>query len=245
MASPVDRYVDLIRHTLEAAVANRPPVASRPGEVSMETGLSFVRHVLSGQPMTEPSSLNANLRVVDGAGHSRSMYRGLLRYVLNRSDLSTPSPLRQRTRLPASESRDIVGELWLALANHDDESIAHFIDHQQPTGEWFARTSSDNPEPVWYHELVALHAVASHFHEMHDPTTHQAMLKSARYIAAEVQPDHASSQPWGIHALLQVPDGIHLADMMLHAAGVQQPATMDAVSLILLADAYLCLRPPV
>lgn len=241
----IDRYLQLIEGTLRAALSASIEVAEAPGTVSMRRGLGFVRSVVERSRDVGVESFSDDRKVVDGAGHSRSMYRGLLRYAIAgingvRADAT---PLVKRIVLPASDARDIVGELWDALSTGEAVHAAkHVASLQQPSGEWFKRTDSDNPEPLWYHELVTLHAMATIQRRLPEAGVADAVARSATYVAAEVQPDHASSQPWAIHALLTVPDGVYLADMMLHAAGVQQPSTMDAVSLILLADALDCLR---
>jgi hypothetical protein len=270
----IERYLNLIEGTLRSALQSQPRVDEADGTISMTRGLTFARLVIDaqweGDAPAEPmrmrdssvsvvahphSSAGASpsrpaIRVVDGAGHSRSMYAGLLAYAFSqcgvvRQEKSSEASTRllARRSLPAADARDIVGELWSSLTEpRGRDAVVHFASMQRPSGEWFARTDADNPEPLWYHELVALHAVTSAQARLTDIDLRNSIDRSARYIAAEVQPDHASSQPWAIHALLGVPDGVYLADMMLHAAGVQQPATMDAVSLILLADALDCLR---
>jgi hypothetical protein len=242
----IDRYLNLMEGTLRAALESRRDPPDRDGTVSMARGLGCAERVLNGRLITHGSELPPGVKVIDGAGHSRSMYRGLLAYALQ-STLpgagSQADALLAREHLLAADARDIVGDLWSSLASsRAGDVITHFTSMQRSSGEWFLRTDSDNPEPLWYHELVALHAVASAQARHRNLRVHDAISRSARYIAAEVQPDHASSQPWALHALLTVPDGVHLADMMLHAAGVQQPSTMDAVSLILLTDALDCLR---
>lgn len=238
----IERYLNLIEGTLRAALRSRAGTHEPEGTVSMHRGLAFAEAVLAGTAVSPGSALPSGPKVIDGAGHSRSMYPGLLAYALGASSAFSSSLLARRV-LPAADARDIVGELWHCLTSPNArEVVIHFASLQRPTGEWFSRTDSDNPEPLWYHELVALHAVTSAQARIAGLDVRHAIDRSARYIAAEVQPDHASSQPWALHALLTVPDGVYLADMMLHAAGVQQPSTMDAVSLILLADALDCLR---
>ena len=56
------------------------------------------------------------------------------------------------------------------------------------------------------------------------------------------QPDHATAQPWALFAFVWNPQTRPLADQLLHAARVQDPAARNGVSLILLADALYCLR---
>jgi hypothetical protein len=237
----LSRYTTLIRATLVHAIDYRRPgpvgLESSSPTILMESGLAFVRHVVGGEPIPA-IPLHPAARCVDGAGHSRSMYPGLLRYALRQPAEIDPRLLLDRTTLPASESRQFVGQLWSLLSTPHARRVAqHFASLQQPTGQWFATSPHDNPESIWYHEIVALHALTTASGIFDDAALRSAVARSARYIAAEVQPDHASNQPWALHALLTEPSAIPLADMMLHIAGVQDPAHMDAVSLILLADA--------
>jgi hypothetical protein len=235
--SPIPRYTALIRATLDRAIQSRAPAEFPTDAVSMETGIAFVQHTLA---RTEPATIAfpAQQKCVDGAGHSRSMYPGLLHYAMKHPGSIDASVLLARASVPASDSRLIVGQLWSLLSTpHALKASLHFASLQQPTGQWFDTSMHDNPESVWYHEIVALHAITSAAHQFKDESLHLAAFASATYIAREVQPDHASNQPWAMHALLRVPEAIPLADMMLHCAGVQDPTHMDAVSLILLADA--------
>lgn len=177
----------------------------------------------------------------------------------------------RRTRMPlitfgqarepirASDGAEIAGRLFDALAyrairrSHSpdggnatmhDLPFDRMVEAQAADGTFLSRTSADQLEPAWYHELAVLHAVRWHA-DHGDPDNERvarAAARSAQYHAAEVQPDHASSHPFGLAALLEDAEGIFLADMMLHAAGVQQPATMDAVSLVLLYDAIDSVR---
>ena len=127
-----------------------------------------------------------------------------------------------------------------AWTTHVNRAFDRVIAHQQPDGLFLRRTSANQLEPAWYDELAVLHAVALYARSSDRAASISAVQRSARYHAEQVQPDHASSHPFALAPLLDDAEGIHLADMMLHAAGVQQPATMDAVCLVLLADALDC-----
>ena len=63
-------------------------------------------------------------------------------------------------------------------------------------------------------------------------------LDALRRVTAEIQPDHATSQPWALFAFIWNPATRYLADQVLHTAR----STSDGVSLILLADALYCVR---
>lgn len=139
----------------------------------------------------------------------------------------------------AESYRTLRGDLLDAIAR----SAGRVANAQQSDGRFFVHGPSDNPEPLWYAELSMLHGLTPAARDRNAPAdVRRCLIASAHYLAAEVQPDHASSHPLAIASLLSIPDGIPLADTMLHVAGVQEPATMDAVSLMLLADALRCGR---
>ena len=69
-----------------------------------------------------------------------------------------------------------------------------------------------------------------------------AVARATEYHQRETQPDHATTQPWGLFAFAWNPQTHPLADQLLHAVQVQHAGTPDGVSLILLADALYCLR---
>lgn len=110
----------------------------------------------------------------------------------------------------------------------------------QPRGTLMATGMDDNLESWWHHELVLLHAATSYAAPRRDPRWQSFLQKSAEHHFAETQPDHASTQPWGIHAFLLFPHTISLADQMIHAAVVQGGGHPEAVSMLLFADALDC-----
>jgi hypothetical protein len=151
-------------------------------------------------------------------------------------------------RTKASNGGAITESVWCALAIfvagelfHDpgwrDAGHGVMIDlceHQQPSGAFLIATASDNPETFWYHELILLHAVASFAAWSGDARPRRSAMCSAAFHLNETQPDHATSQPWGLPAFVRYAP--MLADQMLHTMTTQQPAGIDGVSLMLLAD---------
>lgn len=208
----------------------------------------------------------ANAPVCDGAGQTRSVYEPLLFRAIAPDSVHagrlferfaermigpTQAFADGEIEITAQEGARVAGRVFAALAlptmlskidpvragRAVKGAFDRVIAAQSAEGRFLDRISADQLEPAWYHELAVLHAVKLYARRNAYPATIAAVKRSARYHAAEVQPDHASSHPFALAALLGDADGIYLADMMLHAAGVQQPATMDAVSLILLHDA--------
>ncbi len=242
----VQRYEGLIRATIRTALASRRSFREPASGLSLDVCLpQLARAVgesfdpsLAAELESHLCSRRTSSRVVDGGGHSRPMYRGLLaRYAA--------APVDRQLTLPPVINAETAGDviavafdaLWIDQGTSVFESLART---QQPDGTFFARTSRDNPEPLWYCEMAMLHAMGLVAHR--SPRLAAATARSTTYVAAEIQPDHASSHPLAIGPLVLDAGGVFLADMMLHAAGVQSPAGMDAASLLLLGDALESFR---
>jgi hypothetical protein len=129
-----------------------------------------------------------------------------------------------------------IRDAWTDLAS---DTFGRISRAQQPSGAFLLATSSDNPEPLWYHELAILHAAASYAAQSEDRPLSRAVARASAFHQAETQPDHATSQPWGLFAFIWNPATRPLADQLLHAVTLAPP---DGVSLILLADALYSLR---
>ena len=131
-----------------------------------------------------------------------------------------------------------IRDAWTDLAA---DTFGRLARGQHENGAFLAATSSDNPEPRWYHELAILHAAASYAVQAEDRTVARAVARGTRFVLSEIEPDHATAQPWGLFAFIWNAESRPLADQLLHGAEMRQPS-IDGVSLILLADALYCLR---
>jgi hypothetical protein len=131
-----------------------------------------------------------------------------------------------------------VRDAWTDLAA---DTFGRLSRGQQPSGAFLIASPADSPELTWYHELAILHAAASYAVQAEDRTVARAVARSATFIADEIQPDHATAQPWGVFAFVWNAPTQPLADQLLHAISLRQHE-VDGVSLILLADALYCLR---
>jgi hypothetical protein len=129
-----------------------------------------------------------------------------------------------------------IRDAWTDLAA---DTFGRLTRAQRPTGAWLAAAPADNPETHWYHELVLLHAAASYAVQTEDRPLASAVGRNASYHLGETQPDHATSQPWGVFAFIWDERTRTLADQVLHAA---KATASGGVSLMLLADALYCLR---
>jgi hypothetical protein len=132
-----------------------------------------------------------------------------------------------------------VRDAWTDLAS---DTFGRLTRGQGETGAFLAAGSGDSPEVTGYHELALLHAAASYAVQAEDRTIAAAVARATEFHQRETQPDHATSQPWALFAFVWNVETRPLADQLLHAAAVQQPAGADGVTLILLADALYCLR---
>lgn len=131
-----------------------------------------------------------------------------------------------------------VRDAWTDLAS---DTFGRLTRGQQSSGAYLHATASDNPETLWYHELCLLHACASYACQAEDRTVAKGVLLSANDLVQNVQPDHASSHPFGVFAFVWAGDStVSMADQLIHAASMKSP--MDGVSLVLLSDALYCLR---
>ncbi len=113
---------------------------------------------------------------------------------------------------------------------------------QRDSGALLSTMNSDSPEMHWYHELVILHALAGYAVRAEDRLAARAVRRATEFHLNETQPDHATTQPWGLFAFIWNPATHILADSLLHAAQAQHPHGLDAVSRILLSDTLVCVR---
>jgi hypothetical protein len=121
--------------------------------------------------------------------------------------------------------------LWLQRAK---DAFNNLADHQQPTGEFLAPDSKMNLESRWYEELTTLHAAASYAARVPSQKINSAVRRNAEYHLQETQPDHATSEPWGLLAFIQYAPS--LADQILHAMQMQYPNAIPTIPLLLLQD---------
>jgi hypothetical protein len=162
--------------------------------------------------------------------------------------------------VPASAGAAVAELAWLAMAARaggmlaaggGGPEVAGVIFHeiarrQAPCGAFVMAGRGDNLDTVWYHELVILHAVASYAVQAGDETLKSAAARGAAHVQEELQPDHATNDPWGLPGFLLCAETLPLADQVLHAATALQGAVgrggVSGVTSLLLADALYCLE---
>jgi hypothetical protein len=132
-----------------------------------------------------------------------------------------------------------VRDAWLDLAS---DTFGKLLRGRPNRSTFLLASETDNPEILWYHELVILHATASYAVQAEDRTLAAAVARATQHHFNEIQPDHATSQPWAIFPFIWNPQTHILADQIMHYDSMQHPQGDDGVSLMLLADALYCLR---
>ena len=237
------RHVGLL---LESAAAGLADEANRAAAVLAARAL--------GLPCPGHAALPEDpADAADGGGHRRPHYAGLMAYALARAG-DPPArwldALDRRSGPAAWPDKPMPG-------GRDAEALRLAFDHlalaaagrrEDAAAATFARLArqrclltddGSNPEPRWYAELALLHALASYAALTADAALLSAAADGAAHHQAETQPDHATGQPWAVHAALLRPDTLPLADLLLLPAAMRP--VPDAVTRLLLADAALCL----
>jgi hypothetical protein len=158
--------------------------------------------------------------------------------------------------MPASRGASAAESVWMALAlfaagkafvrdawiDLASDTFGRLLRGESNRATFLLACENDNPEILWYHELVILHAAASYAVQSEDRTVAAAVARSTQHHFNEIQPDHATSQPWAVFPFIWNPQTRILADQILHYDSMQHPRGDDGVSLMLLADALYCLR---
>jgi hypothetical protein len=131
-----------------------------------------------------------------------------------------------------------IRDAWTDLAS---DVFGRLSRAQQEKGRWLAESAATHPEIAWYDELATLHAAASYAVQAEDRTVARAVAKSANFIQAEIEPDHATKEPWALFAFIWNEPTRPLADQILHGVELRRN-NVDGVSLILLSDALYCVE---
>jgi len=155
------------------------------------------------------------------------------------------------TSIPANQAATAIDAMWMAIAANTylDGGISPpaadffgtLVCCQQPRGAFLTPSPSDNPETLWYHELVLLHAATLYAAYQPDANLDAAIARAAEFHVRETQPDHATDQPWALAAFARSASTRPMADQMLHAAATMARPGGSAITSILLADALYCL----
>ena len=136
----------------------------------------------------------------------------------------------------------VAGELfhepvWVEKSARAFEKL---VSNQQPNGAFLPPDARTNPETRWYNEMVLLHAAASYAVRVRDESIQSAVARSAEFHLNEIQPDHATAEPWGLLAFMQ--HAPPLADQVLHSLCMQYPQGVSGVPLLLMMEVRYGLR---
>ena len=156
------------------------------------------------------------------------------------------APLRQFVfPAPASMGAKVAESVWQAYLQYvlgsveSAEWLGEAVRSLNPTA--LTAGIDDNPEPWWANELLILHALQS-FVTLSGSIELQASLdRCVDFHLAEIQPDHATNEPWAIHAFAGHESGDTSAGALLHAAMVQGGGSLTPVARLIIRDALYCL----
>lgn len=219
-----------------------PPFAiagEEAGTVQVERAVGFVTSVLGGRAGVElPAKLPA--RVVDERGHRRAVYPGLLvSCALASRPPAERAPLRPWVAWLETLPGGPAHVAWTAVAR----DLAGDVTFPLPdviSAPRLEQSAGVHPEAFWYDQLVILHAAAAIACWRRDETLLERVRETASHVQDEIQPDHATTDPWALNAMLLAPETYPLADQMLHSVMMQ--TNRGTLSLILLGHCLYCLK---
>lgn len=230
-----------VERELTAAGAERlgwAEARTREIDAALTPAMALVELAMAGNASVAPPPKPPVLSALPATG--RPIYRPLAAYALARSGWAGEELLHEARR--CADPRSAVGVWWaltLQTLTGDDAALRKLLDGQRPTGEFFDSSPYDSPDLHWYDELVVLHAAATF--ACHTGIGQDAVLRAARFHTAETQPDHATTQPWALHAFAVDDDTYPLAELLLHGALAQNAGRLDRVAQLLLSDSILAL----
>ena len=145
------------------------------------------------------------------------------------------------SRLPAVEGLNVARTVWITYLQWRDGRpsadpwLRAMIDLLAPTALVF--TADDNPEPWWQAEMIILHALHSFALRSRDRGLLDKTLACADFHLREIQPDHATNEPWSVHAYASHHDGNVTAETLWHAAYIQHGGAPGPVARLLAREA--------
>jgi len=147
---------------------------------------------------------------------------------------------------PAARGSEVAEAVWL--------TYLRYACGDAPAAQWLAdachaldptalhTTTADNPEPWWQNEMLILHALHSFALLTDDEASLMKTLACADFHLREIQPDHATNEPWSIHAYANHPDGRVTAETLLHAGLINNGGTLSPVSMLVACDAVYAMN---
>ena len=162
------------------------------------------------------------------------------------AQLALPGPLPDvPASRPAAEGSAVADAVWLAYV--------HFVAGEPAAAPWLTRMTAalspvalrfsidDNPEPWWQNEMLILHALHSFALLRGESALLDQTLAAADFHLREIQPDHATNEPWAVHAYASHADGAMTAETLWHAAYIQHGGWPGPVARLIASDAAFTL----
>lgn len=221
---------------------------SRVAVAERKRWIGVLRSLLTPPLPEAPADLGAVIAAAQG--RNRAFIVSCLRAVhatraggLVHIDLPLPAmPLP----LPAAQGNRASELVWLAYL--------YFVQGDSAARAWLSAacaaldptalktTVSDNPEPWWQNEMLILHALHSFALISGDGPSLDKTIACADFHIREIQPDHATNEPWAAHAYASHIDGRITAETLLHSAQIQNAGTLSEISRLIVADAVAALE---
>lgn len=204
---------------------------------------TLLSEAMGDRPVVDPA--DAQNKLNRARGQHRSWIVACLNAVCavragHRLELFAPLP-EIALPAPASQGSGVAEVVWSAYVQ--------FAMGSSDAGAWLDRATrslkptalvagvDDNPEPWWANELLIMHAMKSFALIRQDAELLESVDRCAGFHVAEIQPDHATNEPWAIHALALHPHGNVTAETLLHAAMVYGGGTLTPIAKLIVADA--------
>lgn len=172
----------------------------------------------------------------------RPIYKPLLAYAMVRAGVVGAGSFGEVERGEGEVGGPAVRAWWELTGAAGGRGTGYFsrlVEGQRSSGEFLDASPYESPDLHWYDELVILHAAASYAAITGDETVKGAVVRAADFHLGETQPDHATTQPWALHAFVGRAYTRPLGDLLIHAAMSQNAGRLDVVGRVLLADAVL------
>lgn len=125
-----------------------------------------------------------------------------------------------------------------------DAAVDHLVARPGPEGSLHPRDAEESLDAWTYRELSGLHALANLALARQNPAWSRRVEAIAMHHLENTQPDHTTSQPWGVFAFLWSPRTRVVAEQQIHdatAQGTLEGPGLGPLPAMLLADAAACL----